>query len=154
MKSKKIAPAHSVLTCAGVFIVCLLVGSACDKGPAIKSNDRTLEIAGDTIDLPRGVALHDVKVHATGRADFEPAQVTAKAGDAVRFTISDRRTHALVITAPSSAAQQTLEATSQRRSPPLVSAGQVWVVSLKGLPAGTYDVSCLSHAGTAQIVVQ
>ena len=154
MKFKKYAPAHPLSACAGVFIITCVVLSACDKGVAVKNDDRRVEISGDTVDLPRGVTLHDVKVRASGTADFEPAAVTAKTGDAVRFTIADTRTHALVIKAPSAEAQQTLESTSQRRSPPLVSAGQAWVVSLKGLPAGTYTITCLSHAGSATLTVQ
>ena len=154
MKLKNFAPAHPLSACAGVFILTCVLFSGCDKGVAVRNDDRRLEISGDTVDLPRGVTLHDVKVKATGHADFEPAQVTAKIGDAVRFTIGDTRTHALVITAPTAEAQHTLESTSQRRSPPLVTAGQAWVVSLKGLPAGTYTITCLSHAGSATLTVQ
>lgn len=152
---EKIAPAHRVLACAGVLVCCVLAFAGCEKdGRVRRGNDRTLELAGDTIDLPRGVTLHDVQVRATNAGDFNPTQITAPRTDIVRFTIADTRTHALVITGPSDQATAALVATGQRRSPPLVSGGQAWVVSLKNLPPGSYRVSCISHAGTATLVIQ
>lgn len=149
------APARRLFVCAGVLFCCL---SACSKDngkvKAGASGDRTLELTGDTVDLPKGVTLHDVVVKFNTSSDFAPQSTTAKQGDVVRFTTDDTRTHALEITAPTDQARQALESSGQRRSPPLVSKGQAWVVSLKGIPAGTYTVSCISHGGTASIIVQ
>lgn len=153
--SYSIAPAHRLRACAGAFFICILFSFGCDKAPGIGGGDgdRTLELTGDTIDLASGVTLHDVKVKAAQNVDFEPSQVAAKATDIVRFTVADTRTHALHISAAPDA-EALLQKSGQLRSPPLVSAGQAWVLSLKGLPAGTYTVGCLSHAGTAVITVQ
>lgn len=98
--------------------------------------------------------MHDITVQARGGSDFRPVTLRVKAGDVVRLTSADTHTHALVITPPNEAARQALDAAGQLRSPPLVSKGQAWVISLKGAPAGTYTVSCISHQGTASIVVQ
>jgi plastocyanin len=149
------APAHALFVCAGVFVCSMLFG-ACEKGARIsrKHDDRTLELTKDTIRLADGVSLHDVTVKSSSNADFSPTQVTARIGDVVRFTSGDNRTHALQLTTTDGQARATLDAAGQLRSPPLVSNGQAWVVSLKGLPAGTYTVSCVSHAGTATIQVQ
>ena len=153
MSFQAFAPARRFFVCAGVLF-CTLSACSKDKVKAGASDDRTLEVTGDTIDLPKGVTLHDVVVKFNTSSDFSPASTTAKAGDVVRFTTDDTRTHALEITAPNDQAKQALDGSSQRRSPPLVSRGQAWVISLKGLPAGTYTVSCLNHGGTASIIVQ
>lgn len=147
------APAQRVLACAGVFIFGVLL-AGCENGPRLGGDNRALEISGKTVQLPPGVSLHDVAVQATGTADFNPARLTIKSGDVVRFTTRDTRTHALTLTGPSEQANAALSAMTQRRSPPLVAAGQAWVISFKSLPPGNYTVSCLSHAGTATISVQ
>jgi len=140
---------------AGVFICCSLLLVGCENSKRNgTSNDRTLELAGDTIDLPRGVKLHDVQVKSTQNSDFSPASVTARRTDYVRFTVRDTRTHGLVLNGPSEQANAALQATAQRRSPPLVSEGQSWVISLKNLPPGSYQLSCISHSGTATLVIQ
>lgn len=148
------APAHAIKVCAGVFVFCVSV-AACEKGPALGGGgDRTLELQNDTITLTGSVRLHDVKVRAVSGGDFHPAQLTAKVGDVVRLTTDDTRTHALLVTAPTPQASAALGAASQLRSPPLVSKGQAWVISLKGVPAGAYTVSCVSHAGQLSLQVQ
>lgn len=145
---------HTLKVCAGVFVFCAVL-TACEDGVRLgKSGPRTLELEADTVQLESGVTLHDVKIISTPAGDFDPAVVTAKSGDVVRFTSADNRTHALAIQPPNDAAQTVLAAAGQLRSPPLVANGTAWVVSLKGLPAGTYTVSCISHAGTAAINVQ
>ena len=148
------APAHTIRVCAGVLLFCAGL-AACEDGVRIgKRGPRTLELHGDTVQLQSGVTLHDVNIKSTQTGDFEPAQVTAKVGDVVRFTSADTRTHALAIDPPNDQARAALEAAGQLRSPPLVAHGTAWVVSLKGVPAGTYTVRCISHAGTATVAVQ
>lgn len=149
------APAQRILAGAGVFICCTMLLAACENGArGGTSSDRTLELSADTIDLPKGVRLHDVQIRSAQNGDFDPAQTSARNGDIVRFTVRDTRTHGLVITGPSEQAVAALDATSQRRSPPLVSEGQSWVISLKNLPPGTYTLSCISHGGTGTLVIQ
>jgi plastocyanin len=148
------APAHTTRVCAGVFLFCAAI-AACEDGVRLGNRGpRTLELHEDTVQLQSGVKLHDIKIRSTQAGDFEPTQVTAKVGDVVRFTSADTRTHALSIQPPSEQARAALAAEGQLRSPPLIAHGTAWVVSLKGVPAGTYTVSCLSHAGTASVVVQ
>ncbi|HEX6558165.1 MAG TPA: plastocyanin/azurin family copper-binding protein [Longimicrobiales bacterium] len=152
---QNLAPAHRILASAGAVVFCAWLAAGCEKGARMaRGSDRTLELSGDTIELPKGVVLHDVQVKAAQNTDFSPTQITAGRVDVVRFTVRDTRTHGLVITGPSAQATAVLDATSQRRSPPLVSKGQSWVVSLKGLPAGTYRITCVGHAGTATLVIQ
>jgi plastocyanin len=148
------APAHTRVVCAGVLLFCAVL-AACEDGVKLgKRGPRTLELNGDTVQLASGVKLHDVKIRSTQAGDFEPAQVTARVGDVVRFTSADTRTHALSIAAPTDQARAALQAEVQMRSPPLIARGTAWVVSLKDVPPGTYTVRCISHAGTATITVQ
>jgi plastocyanin len=148
------APAHRIIACAGAFVLWAQLVSCDRAAPKLASGDRSFELAGGTVHLESGVAMHDVRVHASRNADFIPAQETLDDDDVVRFTSDDTRTHALIIRAPTPEAQQQLDSSGQMRSPPLVSRGQAWIVSFKGLPAGTYTVSCISHAGTATLVVR
>lgn len=146
------APAHSIRSCAGVFVAGMLL-LGCER-PAVGGGNRTLELDGDTITIQAGVTLHDVALKAVQSSDFLPARIRAKPGDIVRFTSTDARMHGLSIHAPTPEATSALLASGQQRSPPLVTRGQAWVVSLKNLPAGKYDVSCISHAGAFTLVIQ
>jgi hypothetical protein len=141
------------MACAGAFVLCSSI-AACDEAPRLRGGDRTLELNADTVTLEAGTELHDIRVRSGANGDFAPTSVNARSKDIVRLTSGDTRTHALTITAPTAEANGMLDASAQRRSPPLMAEGQSWVVSMKGLPAGSYVVSCLSHAGTATIHLQ
>lgn len=151
--SIKNAPAHAARVCAGVAVAALFV-AGCEDGVRLGGGSRSLALESDTIQLAASVTLHDVAVRAAGNSDFDPAQVNAKIGDVVRFTVADTRTHALSVVPPNDAANQALVATNQLRSPPLVAQGQAWVISLDGVPAGSYTIRCISHAGHATLTVQ
>lgn len=140
--------------CAGVFVFSLLV-SACENSTLTREKkDRTLELMGDTIDLPQGVDLHDVKVlNSAQYKDFEPAQVRARPGDYLRFTTADSRTHAIAFDVTTPEGRSFLESKGQLSSPPLVTRGTSWVVALAGAPLGTYSFRCLMHNDTGQLTV-
>jgi plastocyanin len=146
-------PAHRLLLCAGVLFCALLSG--CEKGALVgDQKDRTLELLGDTIDLPAGVDLHDVLVRTGAQyKDFDPPQVQAKPGDYLRFTTGDSRTHAIVFEVTDPQLRSFLESKTQLRSPPLVSKGTSWVVALQDAPAGTYGFRCLVHNDRGQLIV-
>lgn len=150
----RLAPAHNLGVCAGAFAFALFFAGCERTSEPGARGPRTLELDGDTLQLDAGVTLHDVKIRSSQSTDFDPIEIRAKVGDIVRFTSADTRTHGVVIQGPTSAAAATLEAAGQSRSPPLVAQGQAWVVSLNQLPPGHYAVSCISHAGTATLIVQ
>jgi plastocyanin len=133
----------------------LLLPAACGDAPLIgEKKDRTLELASDTIDLPEGVDLHDVKVQTNAQGkDFDPVQLSAIPGDYLRFTIGDSRTHAIVFEVTAPEIRTFLEQSGQLRSPPLVTNGASWVIALKGAPVGTYAFRCLTHQDTGQLTV-
>lgn len=151
--SWKGAPAHYRGSCAGAFVWLLLFG--CERGPLIgEQKDRTLELAGDTIELPDGTDLHDIVVRTSQQGrDFEPLQMQARPGDYLRFTIDDSRTHAIVFEPVTPELRSFLEAGGQLRSPPLVSKGTSWVIALKNAPPGQYPFRCLIHNDTGQLTI-
>lgn len=134
----------------GVFVSsAFLFLSACDRVPGIggDSGPRVLELAHDTIRLETGVQLIDVEVRRTQTGDFEPAHVQARQGDVLRFTAADRAGHAVVFIGAELApdAREFLERTGQMRSPPFVSDGSAWIITLEGAPAGEYPFRCTTH---------
>ena len=148
------APARLLRKCAGV-VVFLMGVAACDNAPLIgDKKDRTLELAGDTIDVPEGVDLHDVKLVTNAQhKDFDPKQLQVAPGDYVRFTTGDSRTHAVVFETASPEIRTFLESTGQLRSPPLVNNGASWVIALDKAPVGTYVFKCLMHNDSGQLTV-
>ena len=148
------APARLLRKCAGAFVLVPFV-VACENAPLIgEKKDRTLELAGDTIDVPEGLELHDVKVVTNAQnRDFQPTQVQAAPGDYLRFTTGDSRTHAIVFEVTAPELRNFLESTGQLRSPPLVNKGASWVIALDKAPPGTYVFRCLMHNHSGQITV-
>jgi plastocyanin len=133
----------------------MLLFGACENASLIgDKKDRTLELEGDTVDVPDGVDLHDVKVLTDAQSrDFEPAQLQVAPGDYVRFTTGDSRTHAIVFEVAASEIRTFLESTGQLASPPLVTKGASWVIALDKAPIGTYVFRCLMHNHSGQITV-
>jgi plastocyanin len=132
----------------------MLALSACEAAPE-DEGPRVLELANDTIRLDVGVALLDVTVRRGTEGDFEPASVEARTGDVVRFVAADNGGHALVFesTALAADAREFLERTGQLRSPPLITSGSSWVVTLAGAPAGHYPFRCSTHSTTGRLIV-
>lgn len=137
---------------SGVLLSALLALTGCD---AI-SGGATVQLDSAEVSLPSGAELHDVAIGGAGATDtIAPASLSAKPGDAIRFTVQDHRTHALVFDPGSlpPAAREFLDRTGQLRGPPLVNEGTAWVVSLADAPAGRYPFACLSHGARGVIAV-
>jgi plastocyanin len=127
--------------------------AACEAPP--DSGPRMLELANDTILLEEGVSLVDVKVRRSAEGDFDPAAVEAHTGDVVRFVADDNGGHAIVFesTALAGDVREWLERTGQLRSPPLITSGASWVVTLDGAPAGDYPFRCSTHSASGRLSV-
>lgn len=138
---------------SGVVLSALLASTACDAiggGP-------TIQLDSAEVSLPSGAEIHDIAVRGAGAADsIAPAAVEADPGDAVRFTVEDHRTHALVFDADSldPAVLRFLEGTVQLRGPPLVNEGAAWVIDLAGAPPGRYPFLCRSHGARGVLTVR
>ncbi|MBC7563485.1 MAG: hypothetical protein H7305_11305 [Gemmatimonadaceae bacterium] len=82
---------------------------------------------------------------------FEPATLTVKAGDGVKFVSVKGGPHNVAFdpaTAGASAAQITAnmpEASGELTGKMLVTDGEAWTMSFGGIAAGTYSVVCTPH---------
>jgi plastocyanin len=138
---------------AGAFVLLAAI-VACDSPPG-EEGPRVLELANDTIQLDAGVTLVDVSVRRGDAGDFDPAALSAKPGDVVRFTAADNGGHAIVFesTALAADARDYLERTGQMRSPPLIESGSSWVVTLDDAPAGDYPFRCSTHSSAGRLTI-
>jgi plastocyanin len=82
---------------------------------------------------------------------FEPAEITVKAGDGIKFVSVKGGPHNVAIdpaTAGASAAQLTAnmpENTGELTGKMLVTDGEAWTMSFGGVAAGTYTAICTPH---------
>jgi plastocyanin len=144
-------PACSLAGRAGVLVLAVAPFFACTEAPAPPV---VLVLGSDSFPLARGARIHDVALR--GSIDgprIAPATVEAGVGDVIRFTAADRAGHAIVFEgeALDSAGIRFLEATGQRRSPPLLDEGAAWIVSTDGAPAGSWPFLCLMHGARGRI---
>jgi plastocyanin len=100
-------------------------------------------------------AVHEVKMYMEGaNARFEPAAITIRRGDQVKFTTVTGGPHNVWFdpaTVPD-AAEAALSAGMPNQMAPLAGpfvteAGASYTVSFAGVPAGRYQVLCMPHTG-------
>ena len=96
---------------------------------------------------------HEVKMRgdATGYR-FEPAEITVKTGDGIKFVFVDGGPHNLAFDPavfPAAAKSQMManmpEQVGELSGKMLLAAGEEYTVSFGGIPAGTYDGFCTPH---------
>ena len=140
---------------AGVFVFALWVLAACENSPL--KREQSLDIGSDTIKLESGVDIHDIAIkHAAAARDFEPGSLASDVGDVLRFRTLDATTHVISFdesTLPATA-RDLFAAKNQLRSPPLLSAGVTWLVSLAGAPPGVYTYRCETHGAVGRVTVE
>jgi plastocyanin len=139
---------------AGVLLSALcIVASACEA-PALPGGGPELQLEDASVRLPRGATVHTVELGAAARG-FQPQQVAARPGDALRFTVMDAMLHDIAFDAPALPpdARTFLETTGQLRSPPLVVRGATWVVSLEDAPPGRYPFLCTTHQERGEVTI-
>ena len=137
---------------SGVLLSGLLLLGGCD---AIGGR-ASVQLDSAEVALPSGAEVHEVVLGGAGATDsIAPSTVEANPGDAIRFEVRDRRTHAIAFDTDSlePAAAAYLEETLQLRGPPLVNEGSAWVVVLADAPPGRYPFVCMSHGVRGTVVV-
>jgi plastocyanin len=130
----------------GVVVLATLAGilAGCEAGGA----GATIQLDTAEVQLERGASVHDITISGEASADsLAPARVSARVGDALRFTTDDHRTHAMGFDADRLDPQirDYLERTNQLRGPPLVDRGDAWIVVLDAAPPGVYPFLCRVH---------
>ena len=161
--------ARALLASASVFAV------ACGGGDKSGTGDSavTTTPAPATTPAASGMApaaatgaVHEVKMVMTpaGTYEFQPKDITIKAGDAIKWTVISGGPHNVAFdpATVAEAAKGQLNANmigspSELSSPMLVSANEVFQMSFASIPAGKYDYFCTPHKGmgmTGTITVQ
>jgi plastocyanin len=99
--------------------------------------------------------LLEVHITRARRGEIEPLRAALRVGDIVRFEAGDGAGHAIAFDGAllTSAVRSFLEQSGQLRSPPLVSRGNAWVVSLAHAPPGEYPYTCVTHNARGSITV-
>jgi plastocyanin len=143
---------------SGALLTLLFALTACDRVPGIGGGDegpRVLELDHDTIRLEGGVRLIDVAVRRQADGDFDPAHVEARQGDVIRFTSEDRAGHAITFVGAELPADthEFLDRTGQMRSPPFITDGASWVITLESAPPGEYPFHCTTHDVRGRLTV-
>ncbi len=94
---------------------------------------------------------HEVKMIGDDKGyRFEPADLTIKAGDGVKWTVVSTPPHNVAFQNVAGAAKTQLMANmpnqmSELSSPMLMTAGESYTVSFANVPAGKYDYICTPH---------
>jgi plastocyanin len=142
---------------AGAACLLVLLAAGCRGDSAPEARPPLLELAADTIELPAGTALVEVRLsEAAGAGVIEPERVMATVGDVVRFVAADARGYSVRFEVGRLTAEQAafLEATQQQASPPLIGTGAAWVVTLEDAPAGEYPFLSANHGTPGVLVVR
>ncbi|HLM66126.1 MAG TPA: plastocyanin/azurin family copper-binding protein [Longimicrobium sp.] len=97
--------------------------------------------------------VHQVRMVMEGSAArFEPANLTVRSGDQVRFVTASGGPHNVAFDAAKvpDATEARLSAGMPNQIAPLsgpfvINAGDSYTISFAGVPAGRYEISCLPH---------
>lgn len=102
--------------------------------------------------MPATGTTHTVNmvVTAAGEYRFEPAEITVKAGDAIKWMMVSGGPHNVAFQNVPEAAKAQLSANMPNQlgelsSPMFMNPGEEYTVSFAGIPAGTYDYVCTPH---------
>lgn len=151
------APARLPWQLAGAVVLCVFL-TGCERpgGDSTEAEGpRVLQLDSSSITLPDSVRLTVVMLDRTIAADMDRPNVELRVSDIIRFESRDGGGHAIAFdgTALAPAGRVWLEHTGQLRSPPLVAAGNAWVVSFSEAPPGDYPFLCVTHGGRGMVRV-
>ena len=103
--------------------------------------------------MPITGTTHEVKMVGDATTyKYEPSEITIKAGDGIKFTMVSGGPHNVAFdptTLPEAAKAQLManmtEQVTELSGKFLQTAGESYVISFAGVPAGTYDFFCTPH---------
>lgn len=127
--------------------------------PAMEAPAAAAPAAGAVAAAPITGTTHEVKMIGDEKGyRFEPAAITIKAGDGIKFVDVKGGPHNVAIdpaSAGASAAQLTAnmpESTGELTGKMLVTDGDAWTMSWGKIAAGTYTVICTPHQAMNMIM--
>ena len=142
---------------ASLTLAAMACGGGSESGEAAAETGAVAEPvvadAGATVAVATGT-VHDVQMLLTdaGQYVFQPAELTIRAGDAVRFTNVSGGPHNVAFYAdkiPAGAADVLNEAMANKMSDLtgelLMAENAVYEISFAGAPVGDYEYTCTPH---------
>ena len=122
--------------------------------PAATTPEAGAPAAGAVAAAPATGTTHEVKMIGDAKGyRFEPADLTIKQGDAVKFIMVSGGPHNVAflnLTDPTTKAQLNANMPGQHMaedsSPLLMQPNEPYIVSFAKIPAGKYDYDCTPHA--------
>ena len=150
------------------LITSAVVLAACGGGDAKKDStaaappaDTTKAAPGGTAAAPTGSATyaaptgatHEVKMYGDEKGyRFDPADITVKAGDAIKFTVVNGGPHNVAFdpaTVPADSKDQLnanmQQAMSELSSPMLMNPNEAYTISFANIKPGKYPFHCTPH---------
>ena len=126
--------------------------SAATAAPAA-TTPATTPAAGAVAKAPATGKTHEVKMTGDGTSyKFEPADITIKAGDAIKFVMVSGGPHNVAFdpaeiqgTAKAQLLANMDNQMSELSGPLLSNAGEEYTISFAGVPAGKYNYHCTPH---------
>ena len=120
--------------------------------PAATATTPATPAAGTGTAMPATGTTHTVNmvVTAAGEYRFEPAEITVKQGDAIKWMMVSGGPHNVAFQNVAEPAKAQLSANMPNQlgelsSPMFMNPGEEYTVSFAGIPAGTYDYVCTPH---------
>lgn len=110
--------------------------------------------AGAATVAPVTGTTHEIKMYGDAKGyRFEPATLTIKSGDGVKYTLVDGGPHNvnfINVTDPAAKAQLDANMPGQKmgelNGPMIMQPNETYTVSFAKVPAGKYDFQCVPHA--------
>jgi plastocyanin len=141
-----------------------IVLGACGGGDKAPAADSAAPAAAPAAEAPAAApaaggaaaitgTTHEVKMIGDGQGyRFEPADLTIKAGDGIKFTMVSGGPHNVAFdpaTLPAAAKTALManmpEQAGELSGKMLLNANETYTISFAGVPAGTYDYHCTPH---------
>jgi plastocyanin len=139
----------------------IVLGACGDKdAAATDSTAATAAVTDTTPAAPAGGAMapitgqtHEVKMIGDAQGyRFEPADITIKQGDGIKFTFVNGGPHNVAFDAATLSAEAKAallanmpEQQGELSGKMLMAEGETYTISFAGVPAGTYDYVCTPH---------
>lgn len=140
---------------ASAFVLAACGGKTEEAAPAADSSTAVAAPAAEAAAAPAAVTGATVEVKMIGDAQgyrFEPANITVKTGDAIKFVFVSGGPHNVAFdgAALSADVKKQLDANfsskmAELSSNMMLNAGESVTVSFAGIPAGQYPYNCTPH---------
>lgn len=128
-------------------------GATTDSTAGATATAVTPVASPQTAMMPITGTTHEIKMVGDATTyKFEPAEITVKQGDGIKFVMVSGGPHNVAfdpMTIPAAAKAQLManmtEQVTELSGKFLQTAGESYIVSFAGVPAGTYDFVCTPH---------